>query len=100
VKNIEVLQAKEAAEDAAGVKSQFISTISHEIRTPLNAIIGVTNLLHSGNPREEQIDNLNILKISSENLLQLVNNFSFGDLGANLQANTFFMFNFHYDTTT
>jgi hypothetical protein len=33
-------------------------------------------------------------------LLQLVNNFSFGDLGANLQANTFFMFNFHYDTTT
>jgi signal transduction histidine kinase/ActR/RegA family two-component response regulator len=74
VKNIEVLQAKEAAEDAAGVKSQFISTISHEIRTPLNAIIGVTNLLHSGNPREEQIDNLNILKISSENLLQLVNN--------------------------
>ena len=33
-------------------------------------------------------------------VLQLVNNFSFGDLGANLQANTFFRFNFHYDTTT
>jgi len=33
-------------------------------------------------------------------VLQLVNNFSFGDLGSYLQANTFFRFNFHYDTTT
>jgi hypothetical protein len=74
VKNIEVLQAKEVAEDAANAKSQFISTISHEIRTPLNAIIGVTNLLHQSAPSKEQIENLNILKISSDNLLSLVNN--------------------------
>lgn len=74
VKNIEVLQAKEAAEEAASIKGQFISTISHEIRTPLNAIIGVSNLLQSGNPKPDQLENLNILKISSENLLQLVNN--------------------------
>lgn len=74
VKNIEVMQAKEAAEESANVKSQFISTISHEIRTPLNAIIGVTNLLHYGNPKPDQLENLNILKVSSENLLQLVEN--------------------------
>lgn len=74
VKNIEIVQAKEAAEEAANIKSQFISTISHEIRTPLNAIIGVANLLQLGNPKPDQMDNLNILKISSENLLQLVNN--------------------------
>jgi signal transduction histidine kinase/ActR/RegA family two-component response regulator len=74
VKNIEVLQAKEAAEEAANVKSQFISTISHEIRTPLNAIIGVANLLNTGKSYPDQFENLNILKISSENLLQLVNN--------------------------
>jgi signal transduction histidine kinase/ActR/RegA family two-component response regulator len=74
VKNIEVVQAKEAAEEAANTKSQFISTISHEIRTPLNAIIGVSNLLQQSNPKDEQVENLNILKISSENLLQLVNN--------------------------
>ncbi|MDZ4666320.1 MAG: tetratricopeptide repeat protein [bacterium] len=74
VKNIEVSQAKEAAEEAANAKSQFISTISHEIRTPLNAIIGVANLLNIGKTNPDQIENLNILKISSENLLQLVNN--------------------------
>ncbi|MCF8253538.1 MAG: response regulator [Bacteroidia bacterium] len=74
VKNIEVVQAKEAAEEAANTKTQFISTISHEIRTPLNAIIGVSNLLQQSNPKDDQVENLNILKISSENLLQLVNN--------------------------
>lgn len=74
VKNVEILQAKEAAEEAAKVKAQFISTISHEIRTPLNAIVGVTNLLQQSNPSEHQLENLNILKISSDNLLALVNN--------------------------
>lgn len=74
VKNIEVVQAKEAAEEAYNVKSQFISTISHEIRTPLNAIVGVSNLLLLSDPKKEQIENLNILKISSDNLLHLVNN--------------------------
>jgi signal transduction histidine kinase/ActR/RegA family two-component response regulator len=74
VKNIEILQAKEAAEEAAKVKSQFISTISHEIRTPLNAIIGATNLLNQSFPNQNQVENLNILKISSDNLLSLVNN--------------------------
>ncbi|MCG9879556.1 MAG: response regulator [Bacteroidia bacterium] len=74
VKNIEVVQAKEAAEEAYNVKSQFISTISHEIRTPLNAIVGVSNLLLLSDPKQEQIENLNILKISSDNLLHLVNN--------------------------
>ncbi|MDP1726963.1 MAG: tetratricopeptide repeat protein [Bacteroidota bacterium] len=74
VKNIEILQAKEAAEEAAKVKTQFISTISHEIRTPLNAIIGVANLLNQNSPQPAQYENLNILKISSENLLSLVNN--------------------------
>ena len=74
VKNVEILQAKEAAEEAAKVKSQFISTISHEIRTPLNAIIGATNLLNQSKPNDDQIENLNILKISADNLLSLVNN--------------------------
>jgi len=74
VKNIEVVQAKEAAEEAYNVKSQFISTISHEIRTPLNAIVGVANLLQMSEPRLDQVENLNILKISSDNLMHLVNN--------------------------
>lgn len=54
-------------------KDEFLSTISHEIRTPLNAVIGITHLLLLENPSEEQLENLNVLKHSSEHLLSLVN---------------------------
>ena len=47
--------------------------MSHEIRTPLNAVIGMTHLLRQENPRDDQIENLNTLKFSAENLLVLIN---------------------------
>lgn len=70
---IAILKAVETAEKTALAKSEFLSIMSHEIRTPINAVIGVTNLLLENNPKEEQIDNLNILKLSSQNLLLLIN---------------------------
>lgn len=72
-KNAEVEKARAAAEEAAKAKSQFLSVMSHEIRTPLNAIIGVSNLLSSEDPKPDQVENLNVLKISSQNLLVLIN---------------------------
>ena len=72
-KQEELIYAKEKAEDAARAKQQFASIMSHEIRTPLNAVIGMTNLLLMENPRENQINELNTLKFSAENLLLLVN---------------------------
>jgi two-component system, chemotaxis family, CheB/CheR fusion protein len=42
---LELRAAKEAAELANAVKSQFLSTMSHEIRTPLSAVIGFAELL-------------------------------------------------------
>ena len=71
--NLELVKAKEAAEEATLAKSQFLSTMSHEIRTPLNAIIGLANLLKENNPRPEQKDNLEVLKTSSNNLLAILN---------------------------
>jgi two-component system sensor histidine kinase/response regulator len=68
-----LISAKEEAEKSSHFKSEFLSTMSHEIRTPMNAVIGTTNLLLSENPSPEQLEYLNILKFSGENLLAIIN---------------------------
>ncbi|WP_304517892.1 PAS domain S-box protein [Cecembia rubra] len=69
----EMLLAKEKAEQASKVKSQFLSIMSHEIRTPMNAVIGMAHLLIEDNPRPDQLENLKTLQFSAENLLGLIN---------------------------
>ena len=68
-----IILARHKAEDAAQSKQLFMSTMSHEIRTPLNEVIGITNLLLQGSPREDQMDYIKALKFSGNHLLTLVN---------------------------
>jgi len=68
-----LIMARQKAEEAAQSKQLFMSTMSHEIRTPLNEVIGITNLLLQGNPREDQMDYIKTLKFSGNHLLTLVN---------------------------
>lgn len=67
-------EAKEQAEKAARVKTQFLSTMSHEIRTPLNAVIGMSELLMTTKITEEQKDFINTINISGQALLSVINN--------------------------
>lgn len=69
----DLIIARQRAEMAASSKQLFMSTMSHEIRTPLNEVIGITNLLLQGNPREDQMDYIKTLKFSGNHLLTLVN---------------------------
>ena len=68
-----LITARQKAEEAALSKQSFMSTMSHEIRTPLNEVIGITNLLLQGNPREDQMEYIKTLRFSGNHLLTLVN---------------------------
>jgi CheY-like chemotaxis protein/two-component sensor histidine kinase len=47
--------------------------MSHEIRTPMNGIIGMGKLLQRSSPREDQLEYIDAINASSEQLLLLIN---------------------------
>lgn len=65
--------AKEKAEDAVKAKSSFLANMSHEIRTPLNAIMGFIDLLLEKEDDKVKQKYLNVIKGSSNNLLEIIN---------------------------
>ncbi len=68
-------QLKEAVQKSQ-FKSKFMMSMSHELRTPLNAIMGFVDLLledHCGPLNKCQNDFLSDVKLSSNDLLELIN---------------------------
>lgn len=62
-REVDLIDALAAAEDANQAKSDFLSHMSHELRSPLNAVLGFAQLLQSGTPpptppQEESVDEI------------------------------------------
>jgi two-component system sensor histidine kinase/response regulator len=94
---LELISAKELAEKSSEFKSEFLSIMSHEIRTPMNAVIGTTNLLLSDDPKPEQLEYLNILKFSADNLLAIINDIlDYNKIEAGKLELNIFKFNLHH----
>jgi PAS domain S-box-containing protein len=66
--------ARENAEAADRAKTEFVANISYELRTPINSIIGFNQLMLASVLTPKQQECAEIIKKSSEHLLQLVNN--------------------------
>lgn len=70
----DLVGAKEEAERANLVRSQFLSSMSHELRTPLNAVLGFAQLLDiDPTLSEEARENVAQIAQAGRNLLHLVN---------------------------
>lgn len=70
---LELITAKDRAEESNRLKSAFLANMSHEIRTPLNAIVGFSNILSSTEEVEERQEYATIIENNNTLLLQLIN---------------------------
>lgn len=65
--------ARDLAEQAARLKSEFLAHMSHELRSPLNAILGFTELLLGTPLSPHQIDHIRKVQAAGRHLLMIIN---------------------------
>ncbi len=72
-KTVDLMQAKEKAEESDRLKSAFLANLSHEIRTPLHAIVGFSELIINPDvPDEDKEEFIGQITVNNKYLLDLV----------------------------
>ncbi len=70
---VELVRAKNSAEEATLAKSQFLARMSHEMRTPLNGIVGMLDLTLMTSLTRDQSEFLRTASTSASSLLDIIN---------------------------
>ncbi|MBU1009697.1 MAG: transporter substrate-binding domain-containing protein [Bacteroidetes bacterium] len=71
---LELIKAKEMAEESDKLKSAFLANMSHEIRTPMNGILGFAELLKTTDlDSDKQQEYLRIIEKSGLRMLNIIN---------------------------
>ena len=83
-RNIDLAEAKEAADSANIAKDDFLARMSHELRTPLTGIMGFTRLLAKTDEEQSRREYSDMIITSSSVLLSTINDIlDFSKLRAN-----------------
>jgi signal transduction histidine kinase len=72
LRTAELAASREEALAAVQAKAGFLAVMSHEIRTPLNGVVGMSELLRGTPLNAAQSELMDVLKVSSEQLLSVV----------------------------